>query len=336
MKKTLTTIGLAMIGFTAMAQQDPQFTQYMFNKLFMNPGYAGYHKSLCGTIIGRQQWSGFDGAPNTYVVSADVALGAQRNHGIGVNLMFDKLGFEATNAYRLNYAYHQPLMGGAADLGIGIELGAISKTIGPTGSSSWLATQTWQNDPSIPPLLKKTTFDIGFGLYFSTQKLHFGISSTHLAAQDIKDGTQNVNDPVTQLPVAHNLVYAMARHYFVVGGYDWDIQDNREWVLRPSFLVKSDASITQFDLNVNLLMKERVWAGVTYRLQDAIAPVLGYQQPFTTKYGQSWLKIGLGYDVTTSALKSYNNGTYEAVINYCHPLGREKRPEGHEDVRNFF
>ncbi|TND09184.1 MAG: Bacteroidetes-specific putative membrane protein [Bacteroidetes bacterium] len=339
MRKTLTTLGLAMIGFTAMAQQDPQFTQYMFNKLFTNPGYSGYHKSLCGTVIGRQQWSGFDGAPTTFVVSIDAALGAQRNHGLGVNLMFDKLGFEATNGYRLNYAYHLPLMSGQADLGIGIEVGAISKTIGPTGSNSWLATQNWQTDPSIPPLLKKTTFDLGFGLYFSTQKIHFGIASTHLAAQDIADGSQSVTvTPPTSPPtVTHNLVYALARHYFINGGYDWWIDGGTgDWILRPSFLVKSDASITQFDLNVNILMKQRIWAGATYRLQDAIAPTIGYQQPFTTKYGQSWLKIGLAYDVTTSALKSYNNGTYEAVLNYCHPLGKTPKIEGHEDVRNFF
>jgi len=326
-----------MIGYAAMAQQDPQFTQYMFNRMFDNPGYTGANKALCATVIGRQQWSGFDGAPNTYGVTVDYALGAQKNHGVGINLMFDQLGFETTNAYRANYAFHLPLMGGQADLGIGINIGAISKTVGPTGSSSWLATQTWQNDPSIPPLLKKTTYDAGLGVYFSTQKLYFGISSTHLAANTIDNGTAQVTPPPPAVQtVPHKMIYALARHYFVMGGYDWDIDGSREWILRPSFLVKSDASITQFDLNVNMLMKERVWAGVSYRMQDAIAPIIGYQQPFTTKYGESWLKIGLSYDVTTSALKSYNNGTYEAVLNYCHPLGIKPKIEGHEDVRNFF
>lgn len=337
MKRTLTTIGLAMIGYAAMAQQDPQFTQYMFNKMFSNPGYTGSNKALCATAIGRQQWSGFDGAPKTMALTVDYALGASRQHGIGINVMIDKLGFEGTNEYRANYAYHLPLMSGTGDLGIGIEVGAISKTIGPTGSQSWLATQAWQSDPSIPPLLKKTSFDVGFGLFFSTQKIHFGISSTHLAAQDLKGSTASVTNPgPPPTTVSHPMVYALARHYFVMGGYDWAINDDQDWVLRPSFLIKSDASITQFDLNVNMLMKQRIWAGVSYRLQDAIAPTIGYQMPFTVKYGMSWMKIGLAYDVTTSALKSYNNGTYEAVLNYCHPLGVVKKLEGHEDVRNFF
>lgn len=340
MKRVLTTLGFAMIGYAAMAQQDPQFTQYMFNRMFDNPGYTGSNKSLCATVIHRQQWTGFDGNPVTSGITLDYAFGGMRQHGIGVNVMIDDLGFESTKHYRANYAFHIPVMGGEGDIGIGVTLGAISKVIGPgsgTGSNTgWLATQTWQNDPSIPPLLKKTTFDAGLGVFFSTQKIHFGIASSHLAANDVKGGTATVTNPQTNATTLHNMIFALARHYYVIGGYDWDIDGSGDWVLRPSFLLKSDAAITQFDLNANILMKQRFWLGASYRLQDAIAPVLGYQQPFKVKYGEAKLRVGLSYDVTTSQLKNYNNGTYEAVVNYCHPLGKTPKIEGHEDVRNFF
>ncbi len=337
MNRILTTLGFAMIGYAAMAQQDPQFTQYMFNRMFENPGYTGSNKSLCATIIHRQQWTGFDGNPVTSGITLDYALGDKRQHGVGINIMIDDLGFESTRHYRANYAYHFGVMDGAGDIGIGVSIGAISKIIGPgsgTGNNTgWLSTQTWQNDPSIPPLLKKNAFDAGLGVFFSTEKMHFGIASGHLAANNVNGGQSS---PIGNPPQPHKMVYALARHYYIIGGYDWDIAGDQEWVLRPSFLFKSDAAITQFDLNANILMKQRFWVGASYRLQDAIAPVLGYQQPFNTKYGQSKLRIGLSYDVTTSQLKNYNNGTYEAVVNYCHPLGKPNHVVGHEDVRNFF
>lgn len=337
MKKTLTIIAFALGSLTAFAQQDPQFSQYMHNKLFMNPAYAGMRQALCATAIYRNQWNGFEGAPNSGVFSADVFL-PQLHGGAGINIMYDKLGFENNMGYRLDYSFHIPNVGGGV-LGIGLELGAFSKRLGPTGSQSWVATTSWQNDGSIPPQLKKTVFDMGFGLWYNRQNLWFGLSTTHLPAGSIDDGS----DLVTQIPpyngpsqLAHNLVFQMARHYFVTGGYNFELGD---WSIRPSFLVKSDATITSFDLSCLALFNQRFWFGASYRFQDAICPMIGFQIPNSkmTPNGMpdGGLKVGFAYDYTTSNLKNYNNGSFELFLNYCVPIIVTPKRTGHGDTRIF-
>lgn len=336
MKKTLTIIAFALGSTAAFSQQDPQFSQYMYNKLFMNPGYSGMRQALCFTAIARQQWAGFDGAPKSGVFSADCFL-PQIHGGIGLNIMYDQLGFENNMGYRLNYSFHQPIGGGV--LGIGIELGAFSKRLGPTGSQTWLATTNWQNDQSIPPMLSKTVFDMGFGLWYQRQNLWFGLSSTHLPASSMSGQSAPIPDPLPPFtPHTYPLTYQIARHYFVTGGYNWNIGGGA-WELRPSFLVKSDATITSFDVNVTALYNQRFWFGASYRFQDAICPMIGFMLPnakaTSNEMPGGGLKVGFAYDYTTSNLKNYNNGTFELLLNYCIPIVIVPKRQGHGDVRIF-
>ena len=118
MKKTLTLIAFALGSTAAFSQQDPQFSQYMYNKLFMNPAYAGMRQALCATTIYRNQWQGFDGSPKSIVFSADAFL-PQIKGGVGLNIVHDKLGFETNMGFRANYSFHLPVGGGL--LGIGLE-----------------------------------------------------------------------------------------------------------------------------------------------------------------------------------------------------------------------
>lgn len=333
MKKTLTIIAFALGSTAAFAQQDPQFSQFMYNKLFMNPGYAGMRQALCFTAIARQQWAGFDGAPKSGVFSADIFL-PKIHGGVGLNIMYDQLGFENNMGYRANYSFHQSLGGGV--LGIGLELGAFSKRLGPTGTDAWLATSNWQNDQAIPPQLKKTVFDLGFGLWYQRQNLWFGLSSTHLPASAMSGKSAPILNPVTFQYETFPLTYQIARHYFVTGGYNWSLGS---WELRPSFLVKSDATITSFDLNVTALFNQRFWFGASYRFQDAICPMIGFMLPnakaTSNEMPGGGLKVGFAYDYTTSNLKNYNNGTFELMLNYCIPIVITPKRQGHGDVRIF-
>ncbi|MCX6311032.1 MAG: type IX secretion system membrane protein PorP/SprF [Bacteroidetes bacterium] len=335
MKKTLTIIAFALGSTAAFSQQDPQFSQYMYNKLFMNPGYSGMRQALCFTAIARQQWAGFDGAPKSGVFSADCFLPKIRG-GVGINIMYDQLGFENNMGYRLNYSYHQPLGGGI--LGIGLEFGAFSKRLGPTGTQAWLATSNWQNDQSIPPQLKKTVFDMGFGLWYQRQNLWFGISSTHLPASSLSGQSSSMIVLPNPTPQTFSLTYQIARHYFVTGGYNWNINGGA-WELRPSLLVKSDATITSFDLNVTALYNQRFWFGASYRFQDAICPMIGFMLPqakaTSNEMPGGGLKVGFAYDYTTSNLKNYNSGTFELLLNYCIPIVIPVHRQGHGDVRIF-
>lgn len=318
---------LAFGSTLAIAQQDPQFSQYMHNKLFMNPAYAGMRKTLCISAIYRNQWNGFEGAPNTGAFSADIAL--PRNGGLGLTLMNDKLGFENNMSFRGSYSFHVPIRATDGRLGIGVEAGGYSKRIGPSGSQHWIATSDWTGDPNVPTLLKKTVLDMGFGLWYQDKNVWLGLSTSHLNGKTIDDGTALSGTTV------HNLIYQVARHYYITGGAN--LQVSPDWEIKPSFLVKTDAVITSFDLNATAVFKSVFWFGTSYRFQDAICPMAGVMIPSSEENDDFGMKIGFAYDYNTSNLKQYNNGSFEVFINYCRPIDWSKFifPGKYFDVRIF-
>ena len=127
-----------------------------------------------------------------------------------------------------------------------------------------------------------------------------GLSTTHLVGFDMDNlNVQNV------------------RHFWITAGYDYEI--NPDFKLRPSILAKSDGASTQLDLNVNVLWKNMLWAGATYRLGDEIAPMLGYQYLFDNG---ATLRVGYSYGITTSAINGYSNGSHDIMLNYCFNLDK--------------
>ena len=130
--------------------------------------------------------------------------------------------------------------------------------------------------------------------------MFLGVSTTHLGGFEMDElNVKNVH------------------HYWITGGYNYDI--NPDIRLRPSLLIKSDAASTIMDLNVNVLYKEMIWAGLTYRLGDAVAPMAGYQHTLTNG---ATLRVGYSYGITTSDLGNYNNGTHDIMLNYCFNLDK--------------
>ncbi|CAN5419869.1 type IX secretion system membrane protein PorP/SprF [soil metagenome] len=323
MKKTITLFALAFGSTLAIAQQDPQFSHYMNNKLFVNPAYAGIRKALCFSAIFRNQWNGFDGAPNSGIFSADLAL--PENGGVGLNVMFDKLGFEKNISFRGNYSRHFTLPNNGI-LAAGVEIGGFSKRVGPTGNQQWVATTNWQSDGTIPPLLKKTVLDMGLGLWYQDARKWFGISASHLNGKTIDDGTSMTGT------FSHNLIYQMARHYYITGGAN--IYASPDWEIKPSFLLKTDASVASIEMSAIALYKKRFWFGASYRLMDAVIPMAGIIIPTSQTNPDLGLKLGFSYDYTTSELKNYNNGSFEVFLNYCIPY--EWIYGNHFDVRSFW
>jgi type IX secretion system PorP/SprF family membrane protein len=129
----------------------------------------------------------------------------------------------------------------------------------------------------------------------------------------------------------HNLLFQMARHYFITGGAN--LFQTNTWEIKPSFLVKTDGTITTLDLNVTAVYKNRFWIGTSYRYQDAVCPMAGFLIPGSTGNKDLGLKVGFAYDYTTSHLKNYSNGTFELFLNYCIPT--DWIPGWHRDVRIF-
>jgi type IX secretion system PorP/SprF family membrane protein len=295
------------VSLSANAQQDPQFTQFMADKLSINPGSAGAKGSYCATLIGRQQWAGFDGAPKTILLNLQGPIG-QTKSGVGLTFYSDKLGQLSETILRASYAYHLKL-GGTNRLGIGASIGMVASKLG----ANWIATDDYLIDDAIPNTpTSNSTFDASFGAYFYNKDLYVGVSSTHLSEGELKD-----------------LNVKLARHYYLMAGYDYAVSSSIN--LQPNILVKSDVAATQFDVNLNVMFKNSLWVGATYRATDAIAPQLGYQ--YQLPNGKSTLRLAYSYDVTTSELNNYSNGSHEIMLNYCFKFEKPLSKQVYKNVR---
>lgn len=324
MKKFFTklTVAFAALTSVAFAQQDPQFTQFMHSKLIYNPGYAGTSEAICSNVLYRQQWVNFPGAPKTGLISFDMPIG-QLPIAIGLNVMNDQIGFDKTLFARLALAYNRHI--GAGVLGIGIDGGILQKQfngdwVTPDGKDKY--------DPTIPAYtsgtgttsatnagLNKLSYDFGFGAYYTiANKMYVGISSTHLAAQDLK-----ADDKVK---------FALARHYYIVGGYTFNVGAGGIHGINPNIKVKSDAASTQLDINLTYIYNQQFWVGVSYRMQDAIAPMVGARF-----LKDKSLKVGYSYDLTMSKIKGYSSGTHEIMLGYCFKVKKPKKVTSYQNAR---
>lgn len=316
MKKIILLLSLAIPALTAFAQQDPQFTQNMFLKLPVNPGYAGTGKTLCATAVYRSQWVGFTGSPKTFLFTTDVPV-IELNGGLGLTFVKDKLGnFNFTMA-RGAYSYHRPI--GIGLLGIGIELGMLQSSV----DYNWIAPDgtSGEFDQAIPyAYVNKTTYDVGLGAYYKTEKLYVGASVSHLPGK------------AEQL-TAPKFNYQAARHYYVMAGYQFDL--TRKLKLLPSTHIKSDAAVTTIDLSCNLLYNESIWGGLSYRLQDAFAPYAGVAFKPNGPKSTSILKIGYAYDLGLSDLKAHHRNTHEIMVSYCMKWDKIIPPTTHIFPRNM-
>ena len=251
----------------------------------------------------------FEGNPESFLFSID---GPSRplHGGLGLTLIKDQLGNDRSFFARAAYSFHQPI--GVGVLGIGIGVGMIQKTL----VFNWLPPDglaTIGPDGSIPDAPESSvTYDLDFGIYYTTPKLYVGIASTHLPEQNLSKNQMN---------------FGVARHYFVLAGYTFDI--NSDISLIPNLLVKSDAKSTIFDINLTAMYQKMVWLGASYRMTYAIVAMLGYQK----EMGKSSFKGGVAYDFTTSDIKNHSSGTPEVVLGYCYKMVPKQKSQSHINPR---
>ncbi len=305
-KYLLSAIGAAFSIFL-FGQQDPQFSQNMHNRLFPNPGVAGSNNAICGTLLGRTQWTGFPGQPKTYLLSVHAPIRLLHG-GAGLSVSQDELGQQKTFGLKAAYAYRMTI--GIGELGIGAALGMVNVALG----NDWKATDGVAGDNSIPQNgAGKTGFDMDFGAYYKTPALFLGLSTTHITESQLKDQSFN---------------YKVARHYYVMAGYNHNLK-SIPLAIQPMVFVKSDAASTQVDANIVAIYNNLVWLGVSYRVQDAIVPMLGVQKDI----GTGTFKVGYSYDLTTSVLKKYSSGSHEIMLGYCFNMPDQNQPGKHKTVR---
>lgn len=310
MRKIILSVSSLLIGATAFSQQDFQFTQYMYDRLSYNPGFAGIDGKICATGFFRQQWSGFEGSPQTMLLNVHGPVRAIRG-GLGLSVFKDNLGqFNDTYA-RASYSFHLGGIG-PGTLGIGLAGGIVSKSL----AFNWLppdGVTTITTDNAIPDAaVAQTTYDLSLGLYYQAPTFYVGLSSTHLSESDMT-----------------TLGYLNKRHYYVLAGYNYLLPGSGDWMLKPSVLVKSDASSTQMDFTMRVMWKQMVWVGLSYRLQDALPILIGYQKPVNN----GMIKIGYAYDLTLSEIKNYSKGSHEFMINYCFNINKPPVVQRKKTVR---
>ncbi|MFM2136509.1 MAG: hypothetical protein RL021_1909 [Bacteroidota bacterium] len=294
-----------MLAFVASAQQDPQFSQYMFSRLPMNAAYAGANEAICGSLLYRNQWTGFGGEPKTSLFSFDIPAEALHG-GVGLSVYAsDQLGNQKNMNIRGAYAFRKYLSNGSIAVGIDAGYHQLSPR-----NETWIANDNPANDPNIPGADGSGgTLDLGFGLYYQSDKLYVGVSSTHISEGEIDYA---------------NVRTSLARHYWLMAGYSAELSPSL--TLKPALLVKSDAISTQLDVNANLLINNRFWVGGGYRLQDAIVIMAGLEVIPN-------LKLGYSYDYTTSNIRTYSSGTHEIMLGYCFMTPKKVKRTFHRNVR---
>lgn len=318
MKKLfLGLIALSGIYSTLSAQQDPQYTMFYFNKMLYNPAYAGAKDAICGTILGRFQWNGLEGAPNTWVFTGDMPIKLTDKDYLGVGLTGygDYIGFQQDQGLKVALAYRRKNIG-PGHLAIGLDLGFNNKNFtNPAGA--WI----YPGPPE--PLPNMTTpsafgFDFGAGIYYHAQKFYAGVSILHLTASSF---------------TAMNM--KQARHMFFTGGYTFNLGGDGPWKLNPNLIVRTDLSTANFDLNLNALYDingtNGIFFGATYRYIDAIGINIGYNGSFMN--GNMGMLFGYNYDINTSRLNSFNSGSHEIILRFCFKTERPREIIKRHNVR---
>ena len=277
------------LGMSAFAQQDFEFSQYMFNGLVLNPAYSGSREDVSLVAFTRHQWVGFDGAPTNQSISIH---GPTRNlrHGFGGILTHDQIGVARTISGTFTYAYRLPL-GEKYHLALGLQ-GSLANHRVANGEVS----TTTAGDPAFAgDKVNLILPGAGAGLYFHSNRLYLGFSVPNFIPNSLAG--DNAAGLAKRSP-----------HFLFTGGIVFDLGQNVK--LRPSFLLKMvQGAPPEADLNLHFLFVEKLWLGASYRTGDALVFMAEWQVSRVFRFG-------FAYDLTLTKLSDYNVGTFEGMIGF--------------------
>lgn len=294
------------------SQNDPHFSLFEFSQLSYNPGYAGSNNAICVSSVHRQDFVGFEeGRPITTVFNVDMPINSI-NSAVGLNFMQDIIGFQKDFYLNLAYAYRMEV--GYGNLGIGVDLGIINRSI----DGNWVTPEslnggTIYNDPGIPHMESKIAFDMGFGLFYRMDNMYAGFSVTHLLQPQINFEIEKPS--------------YVRRHYYITGGYLYQLP-NPVFEVKPTTLIQYDGATTQFTINGQFIYNKKIWGGLSYRFDDAISPMLGI-------YLMNGLSFAYSYDIDMSPLSKYSSGSHEVMVRYCFGIDMGGTPGRYRSVRRL-
>jgi type IX secretion system PorP/SprF family membrane protein len=282
----------------------------MFTQMSFNPGFAGSSEGIAATGLIRQQWMGFKGddgsksSPQTYFLTIDAPLKFLHG-GVSGFLMQDKIAQFSTINMKIGYAYRTDL--GAGNLGAGVQVGFMNTKVDFKGFEPI--------DDQDPVLNEKDgkvsdfVIDMALGVHYAVaDKYYLGLSVDQLL---------QTKGPQTS--------YQLRRHYYLTGGYYYPLPGKPQFELQPSALFIYDGAVFQFQLATLLEINNKFWGGLEYRFQDAVSLLAGMNI--------KGVRVGLSYDIATSWMSGYSNGSVEVMLNYCFKVKTEKFRKSYKNTR---
>lgn len=287
MKTKLFSFVLMFTAFVSYAQQDAQFTQYMYNTININPAYAGSRGALSIFALHRTQWVGLDGAPVTNAASVNTPLN-ESNLGLGVSIINDKIGPTTENTISADLSYTVPTS----------ETFKLSFGIKATANFFNLDVNRLNpvdDDPSLHDFNNKFTPNIGAGVYLHSDKAYVGFSIPNFIESNRYDDNE----------VA---IFKEKINYYLIAGYVFDVNESIKF--KPALLTKIVAGAPlQADVSGNFMFNDKFVVGIAYRWSAAVSAMVGFQVT-------DGMYIGYGYDHETTNLNNYNSGSHEIFLRY--------------------
>jgi type IX secretion system PorP/SprF family membrane protein len=284
----------------------------MYDHTSINPGSAGSTDMISTHAIIRQQWPGLEGAPVDFILnlSAPFRLGTT-HHGVGLSIWQDELGFNSDIQANLSYAYQFQI--GDGRLGVGLSGMAINRNV----NGEWVFPGDIENDEDVPTGdQNEFAFDMGFGIFYTTEELYVGISSTRLLENEFSFENSNSGLVATE---------KLGRQYYLTAGYSLQMANPLIEVL-PSIFLLTDTKTTRIDVNATLMYNKKFWGGVSYRVGSAVVGMVGLNI-------LNGVKIGYAYDFDTSKLMNVSKGSHEIMVGYDFRIGVDKIPQKYKSIR---
>jgi type IX secretion system PorP/SprF family membrane protein len=297
-RKTYLVIVLLAVLQPVFGQQDPQFSQYMFNDLFNNPAYSGVMGMTNLSVTYRSQWLGYSGtydeggAPSTFLASFNTPIFRIRS-GAGFYFVNDVIGPQNNIQFMGSYAYHLGV--GNGKLSLGVRAGIFGQSID--------FTQYRAVNPDDPLLLngKESQYrpDMGVGIYYKAEKYFAGVSLNHILETQFDFNSDSLKN-------------ALANNLVINGGYVYEL--NYDIILTPTLLVKTDFVSYSFDISVIGTYREKFWGGLSYRQSEAIVALMG-----VNLLKDKSLRLGYSLDYVIQAQKAKQATSHELLLSYNMP-----------------
>jgi type IX secretion system PorP/SprF family membrane protein len=288
-------IGMAQYGF---GQQRAINSLYMFDPSVINPAYVGTHIQLSATSIYRNQWVNLEGAPKTFTTSLHSGFKKSR---VGVGLLFgsDQIGVHSDNSLYGMYSYKIPLTteknGGVISFGLQAGFNSLK--------SDYFKTNP--RDGAEIGAISKFNMNFGSGVFYRNKNLYAGLSVPYIVHNKALGTIYNPSDTVNSKIHTNG---KQQRYYYLMGGFTKKLSPIVKWMPSVLFRMQQNSPLS-FDINSMFIFYDAVSVGASYRLNDSFVGL------FELQLNQNF-HVGYAYDITTSVLRQYSNGTHEIMINY--------------------